>query len=78
MLMSDIYNITDVCMSEHKLRLRFLNLNLNPTSYQLLDTITIIIIIDNPPTMLISLRLRTNYVITVMRIKDKGDIDKFK
>ena len=28
--------------------------------------------------MLISLRLRTNYVIRVMRIKDKGDIDKFK
>ena len=28
--------------------------------------------------LLISLRLRTNYVIRVMRIKDKGDIDKFK
>ncbi len=29
-------------------------------------------------SLLISLRLRTNYVIRVMRIKDKGDIDKFK
>ncbi len=28
--------------------------------------------------MLISLKLRTNYVIRVMRIKDKGEIDKFK
>jgi hypothetical protein len=28
--------------------------------------------------LLISLMLRTNYVIRVMRIKDKGDIDKFK
>ena len=32
----------------------------------------------NSALMLISLRLRTNYVIRVMRIKDKGDIDKFK
>ncbi len=29
-------------------------------------------------TLLISLRLRTNYVIRVMRIKDKGDKDNFK
>ncbi len=28
--------------------------------------------------LLISLMLRTNYVIRVTRIKDKGDIDKFK
>ncbi len=28
--------------------------------------------------MLISLRLRTNYVIRVMRIKDKGDKHNFK
>ncbi len=28
--------------------------------------------------LLISLMLRTNDVIRVMRIKDKGDIDKFK
>ncbi len=28
--------------------------------------------------LLIRLRLRTNYVIRVMRIRDKGDRDKFK
>ncbi len=28
--------------------------------------------------MLISLMLRTNYVIRVMRVKDKGDKDNFK
>ncbi len=34
------------------------------------------VVVDS--TLLISLMLRTNYVIRVMRIKDKGDIDKFK